>query len=286
MGLSGDIGSLLALVNSRRVLAIQGHYGSHKTAIAFRLAIELCEAYDYQHIVSNCGSVLTDDLSTIELDDLNRLNTVVVLDEAGEFIEKAADTKGWLAFLRKLNVCLLLPTVDNLPKRVTKLELSRTDNYQSLGFDMVTFGISLDGGMTKDEKFKVNWRNPSEIFGLYDTDAFPSDADEILDFLREKTSQAASKRGYDKTATKYQVQVRSLFGGGENVEISGMETSGGQTHIEQEIQTLASDAVPVPLVATSSRRGAVFANALSRLNPIHWFARRYNITHRQIREKG
>jgi len=282
MGFYGDSSSLLGLINSRRCVAIQGHYGSGKTALAFRLAIEMIERYGYKHIVSNCDSVITDDYNSIELDENGHLNAVVILDEAGESITKMSDTKGWLAFPRKLNICLLLATWDSLPSNVTKVELSRVENYESLGFSMWVYGISLDGGKTKDDKFKVTWRNPAEIFGVYDTDGFGGGSDEILEWLKTRTSQAAQKRGYVSTAQKYVTQ-RSLFDRDVHGQISGMEDIGGQADDKQSIQATESSAVSVLQPESQVRQNSFFTSALHRLNSLARRNRRSAVDGRALR---
>lgn len=242
---------LLNQITSRRVCAIQGHYGTFKTSLAFRLAIELVEKYGYRYIVSNCYSNITDDMRDVVPDDKGRIDTVIILDEAGEFIHSTKDTKGWLAFLRKLNACLLIPTMDSLPSNLTRLEVSRSGNNQALGIDSVTYTISFDGGSTKDDRYNFTWNRPSEIYGLYDTDAYPSDAADIMEWLKMSTAKAAQKLNYGKTAMKYapasfgfdigNYQNGSPESQSTSEQVSTVETGGGQVDKLPQVQAAKFD---------------------------------------------
>jgi hypothetical protein len=202
-------------LNNYRVLTIDGRYGGGKTALAFRAAYELCTNYGYRYILSNCRSVWTDSPSSVQLRNNaagkpQYLDAVIILDEGGLFLKLSRDTDDYLAFLRKANVVLILPSVSEVARSLRSLTIQRVFNGQTLGLPAWVYTFLVSKGHIREKTSLVWWR-PSEIFGIYDTDASPTDDGGLGDFLvdwkdivdeREKERQKTDEiRYHGKRAT-------------------------------------------------------------------------------------
>ena len=177
---------------------------------------------------------------TLSKDDLRgyapKLDAILILDEAGEFLGSRSQANEWLAYLRKLNVVLLLPSVRPPASDVRFLNVGRTMNWNVIGVPCWTYAGHLDGVGGVDEKFTFYWWFPSEIYGIYDTDGFPSDADTLLNFPKTMTAQAAKVLGYDNTARKNSIYEQSTDASGRTIaeQVSSVvDVEGAIDHLEQ-----------------------------------------------------
>jgi len=211
---------LTRYIANYRVCWLAGRYGGGKTALAFRLAYEFMRGGDYRYLLTNVKSAWSDDPATCTLRDGKYLDAVIILDEAGEFMASRSDARKWLVYLRKLNVILLMPSVLPPSSDVRFLSIRRLWNGQSLGLPYWMYRVRLESGDIS-EKLLLNWFFPSEIYGIYDTDGYPSDADEILEHIKTYIAQAAKTLGYEATASRQQYAGRrTVFSTGDDEQIS------------------------------------------------------------------
>jgi hypothetical protein len=173
---------LMGLVRAYRVVYVAGRYGSGKTALAVRLAYELLESGFATRCVANFPVVFADDWEQLNIEDPYASNTVVILDEGGLFLETRGDTKELLAFLRKMNITLIIPSVHPPANRIRAVTIQRLINLQALGLPAWLYSVYLASGHIKEES-KFLWWRPSEIFGTYDTLSAPVDDDGIGEWL-------------------------------------------------------------------------------------------------------
>lgn len=232
----------LGYVRTQRVAWFDGEYGSGKTALAFRTALWLAELGIVRHIVSNLKSPICTPLDEIELRPGNpsrdgripmHADVAVVLDEAGTFIQSTRDTDGYLAALRKLNIYLLLPSVEPLPLKLAKLVVERTYNWAGLGVPIWQYGFRLRT-VNKREKSNFFWRNPTEIYGVYDTIGYPTDDSEIKEYMGKWTKTLAVGGGYNAPKAKstfYSIPYSDASGetstqGQQSAELAAVEALG------------------------------------------------------------
>lgn len=186
-------------VRQFRCVWFDGKYGSGKTALAMRTALQLCEMGVCRYILSNLQSPLVTRPADVELRPGVRgawhADAAIVLDEAGTFIKSTRDSDGYLAALRKLNVILLLPSVEPLPPKLARLVVERTYDWGTIGLPFWQYALSVTTRKQK-EATSFFWRSPSEIYGIYDTIGYPTDDNEIKEYLNEWTKKLAVSTGY------------------------------------------------------------------------------------------
>lgn len=197
---------LTNLVNFRSC-TLRGRTGGGKTALAFRLAYELVEKRGFRYIFSNCASVWNDRPDDMVMQN-GTIDAVFVLDEAGLFLKSNADAEKYMAFMRKLNIVMIFPSVQRVPASIRFLNAQRVMNWQTVGLPMWQYKMSLDNGDSVDHS-TFYWWNPSEIYGIYDTKGFPVSDNGLAARLSSWTKQAMKEAGY-----------------GEGVEIYGASTGG------------------------------------------------------------
>lgn len=178
-----------------RVCYIGGRPGSGKTSLAFRMAYELYKRGFVRYIISNCRSVWSEPLERVVLRDGKFVDACIVLDEAGLFMQSGKDADKFLAFLRKLNVVLIMPSVSKPAAKVQAVTVQRLFNYQVAGLPLWSYRMDLMSGRI-EESTSFYWLHPSEIFGVYDTGGFPADDAQIAEYQNKWTLQAAATYGY------------------------------------------------------------------------------------------
>lgn len=163
--------NVLPLIEGERILAIVGRYGSGKSAMAFRLGYELIKRKKAKHLVSNIPCVWSVPPKEMRLEE-KRLNSVVILDEAGQFLQTGRQASAFILGLRKLNTILILPSKLDVPRKVRAVTLERVFNAQVVGLPLWVYRWRLASGSRKDTGL-IYWSNPHEIFGVYSTSAYP-----------------------------------------------------------------------------------------------------------------
>lgn len=185
----------LGYLRTYRIVHIGGRYGGGKTALAQKLAADLLESGFCRYLVSNVRSVWQDEPADVVLRDGLYADAVVVLDEGGLFLKSSFDAEKFLAFLRKLNIVLIIPSVLPPSSRVRMLSIQRTMNLQSVGLPLWLYTTTLWYGHVK-ENTRFGWWMPSEIYGVYDTLGFPSDDAGLGEWVEKWTNKAAKSHGY------------------------------------------------------------------------------------------
>lgn len=232
MLINGDLA--VNTLKAFHILALTGRYGGGKTALAFRLAYELLKDGTCEHLVSNVPSVWSEPLESVNFNEKNELNTVVIIDEAGVFLKTGRDVDAYLAAMRKMGVYLILPSVLAVPRKVAFFKVRRDVNYQRMGLPIWEYKYMLYQDGAKDEA-KFWWYKPSEIFGVYDTKAMPVDDAGISEWLLDKVEKIAIK-------TKQGKRTRKSADGSVHQLLSPMEDGGGEYGDVMEAAEIFSEA--------------------------------------------
>jgi hypothetical protein len=181
MGLVGA-DEFLRYVELTRYLWISGRFGGGKTALAFEIAGSLIDTERFTHLYSNCASVWADDPSRLQLREGLYADSAIVLDEAGLFVRDNKTAQRWLAFLRKFNIVLILPSFAPPAPSFQNLRVRRLLDGGAFGLPFWLYGWKYEDRDIK-EGGRFFWWQPADIFGTYDTQSIPSDADELLNML-------------------------------------------------------------------------------------------------------
>lgn len=206
-------GMFLRAVRDYKVLWLDGRYGGGKTLLAFYIAREIVRRGDARYICANIPSVWNDGLETVmaNVRSGQYLDTVLILDEAGLFLDNAGKAKSFNSFLRKYNVTLLLLSVQPPANILQRFSLYREINWSAFGLPVWQYKATLktghSSGKANKDMFRFYLTNPQAMFGLYDTEATPTDAEAINNMIKEHLVNVEREKG------KGNVQLSTLEGG-------------------------------------------------------------------------
>lgn len=188
--------SFLGNLRTFRVCWLGGRYGGGKTALAFRLAYELVKSGFSRYVLTNVQSPWADKPSDVQVRAGQYIDSVIIADEGGLFLKTKRDTEEFIAFNRKFNTVVLVPSVIKPSNVITGLTVRRTVNLQPAGIPLWVFEMRLVSDKVYKEHFY--WWKPQEIFGLYATEDIPVDDDEIGLFLTEHLEKVKKSSGKSK----------------------------------------------------------------------------------------
>lgn len=154
---------LLHMFRDQRYMWIAGRFGSFKTGFAIRLGMEFVERGWSDHILCNFPCAVATDLH--RLPRLDRC--FVILDEAGNWMDNV-QLRSSIAFLRKLDLYIVFPSVIEPPFKARTLNMQMTFSWLNWGIPLLRYSVELDNVRVK-EKYHIHWWNPKEVFGLWDT---------------------------------------------------------------------------------------------------------------------
>lgn len=176
----------LAIFRHARVLWIGGLFGKHKTSFAYALA----ETYLKQgyRLVTNNLSVWADRKDDVDFDDDGKLHVVVVLDEAGLDVKFRVQAERMTAFLRKMDVYIIMPSFWPPAQMLRFFVLQPTINWRMIGLPMVQYRWSVRLKMW-DAAGWFLWAFPERVYGTYSSLDPGEDAQVILDWLADKAAE-------------------------------------------------------------------------------------------------
>lgn len=182
-----NVAPTLGLIMSYRCVYIGGGMGSGKTLVAYRLAWELLRTGQFRYLVSNGRNVWANEVGSVvpraNADGQPQfLDAVIVLDEGGHIIEGAAHGAAMKAFARKLNIVVLVPSVEPPPANMRVLQMARTFNGAVFGLPLQWWSVTLSTRFFRGKYGFGVWR-PQQMYGIYDTEDFTQDEDEIQAML-------------------------------------------------------------------------------------------------------
>lgn len=172
-----------------RTLWISGRYGGGKTALSVWLALELVKQGYASSIVTNTELLFASPVDVLRADQIHDMqDCAVILDEAWLLLPMGASSgkvQEWLAYLRKNNQHVILPSVLPLARQVSNFVIERSFNGMGIGlpFWLYTYQLrSASIGKSKPDTGRFMWYKPSRSFGLYDHRARPGDKYYVYSF--------------------------------------------------------------------------------------------------------
>lgn len=247
IGADGVVGML----KNYRVMWINGRYGGGKTALAHMLAHELLRSGFSRYLISNTRSVWRDDPAKVQLRDGVLADSVMILDEGGMFLQTGREADQYLAFMRKMNIVLIIPSVQPPSARVRFLTVQRFMTLGAVGLPMWLYSMTLMSGGIR-EQMRFAWWKPQEIFGIYDTVGAPTDDGGIDEYLKAWTVQL-------KSSTRSLSKYRGGASGAISEISQGVDTGGSGIVREQSDSQL-------PAVGGIGRDAEVIAEAAEEIS--------------------
>lgn len=185
-----------AIITSYRLCAITGRFGGHKTSLAYKLAEKYLE--QGYRLVSNNRSVWLDDMEKVDFDEENHLKTVVLLDEGGLYFRNNRQIEAVASYARKMDMIYLFPSFYPVARVAQVLSCQAIFNLNSAGLPLYFYRWRVKIGSFQDAGTFV-WVDPSEIYGIYDTQDPGENGNEIVDWLIRKTEEFRRRTGRNIT---------------------------------------------------------------------------------------
>lgn len=166
---------VLRYITLFRTCWIGGRYGGGKSALAVHLALQLIAEGHCTKVAANMPLHLGVAGRAIEADEVQALTDVaIILDEGWNQLGKGSDNhklKMWLAYLRKRNQYVLMPSVLDLARQLMVFTIERRFNFIPLGLSAWLYQWRLrTGGITKrsEQTGYFVWSKPQAAFAFYD----------------------------------------------------------------------------------------------------------------------
>lgn len=187
-----------------RMVWICGRFGGGKTALAVYIAQWLCRKGYARYIASNIRLGFGRELRSVSAGDLRHYDCngptfrdmVILMDESWQVLGKGASRKAvieWLAFMRKGNNFLIMPSVLPLVQEVNVLKVERMFNGLVLGLPGWLYRWSLGDYRRGGDRGHYWFSNPQQVFGLYDTTQIPSEDYTIYDTWEEEDNRLETR---------------------------------------------------------------------------------------------
>lgn len=170
---------LIHYATTFRTVWFGGRYGGGKTSLAVWLALGLVEQRYASTIISNLPLALDGEQIIGREEARSASDAVLILDEGWQELEVGSSNrsiKEWLAFLRKQNQIVLLPSVLPLARQVSVFTVERRFNGYPFGLPIWVYRWRLNTGAITRRSSELGWLwwvRPSDVFGVYDHEYRP-----------------------------------------------------------------------------------------------------------------
>lgn len=193
-----------------RLVWISGNLRSHKTSLAFRLAIEIMKRKDLfgdmRQVFSNCTSLINQDIDEIIWRDESYLDAVIIYDEAGKFIsgsDGTAISKILTQDVGKANAIVLMPSKSYINNNSWNMIIYRLKSFESFGIPLLLYEYqSFVAKGVKGRSGKFFWWGPSEVYGLYNSMERINDDGGLWTVLEQINKRGLKINPYKKLSIK------------------------------------------------------------------------------------
>lgn len=178
-------------VANNRVVWLWGRFGSGKTLLSLYIAQWLVENEYAAYVSSNIpvkGAVQPHEMPVPYKD------SAIILDEAFLYMDNWLVAKRYLAFSRKLNHYIIMPSVWAPSPRLRTFAAMRVLNLYNMGLPLWIFHWWVDMGRFSDKGY-FGLAMPHRAFGLYDTRYIPADDGGIQAAMKETMIREGFKQG-------------------------------------------------------------------------------------------
>lgn len=175
-----------------RMVWLSGRFGGGKTSLAIAIALWLTRRNYARYIASNIELAVGREVACVAAAELRRVScdgpvyrdTVILMDEAWITLGKGSGRKSvvdWLAYMRKGNNFLIMPSVLPLVPEVGVLRVERVFNGLAFGLPVWLYRWSLGDHRKGGDRGWHLFSYPQRVFGLYDSTVIPSEDYKIYD---------------------------------------------------------------------------------------------------------
>lgn len=265
--------NVMRLIRNYRVLFIGGRFGGGKTSLAFRIAYDLKIKGDVRYIFANTHSIWNDNPDDVVLRENDNgkkqfVDAVLILDEGGLFLETGWEAKAFIAFLRKMNIIVIIPSYEPPALKLKTLTIQRVFNWQAIGLPLWQYRLDLNFMKVKSKE-NFFWWQPNEVFGLYDTQGMPEDDAYFSTYFKEWQRQAQDAQGYERKKLTFFTAQNSIIPLSDNPPrdkggLPEVSNDGGVGQVEifrrltstlEESAQAYTDAVSILAEQKSNKRG-------------------------------
>lgn len=187
--------AFLRLLAAYRVVWLSGRFGGGKTSLGVWLAAWLTANKYAANIVSNIDISGRAFPVPVPLKD-----SAIMLDEAWMYVDTWNDVKSYAAFLRKMNLYLIMPSVWPPHPRLRILEVHRIFNGRVVGLPFWVYRWSLSMASIGEKGFFALFY-PERCFQFYDTEYIPKDDGGIVAAMASTIGELPESDG-DKRGRK------------------------------------------------------------------------------------
>lgn len=172
-------GTFLYMVEMCKSVWFSGRFGGGKTSGCYIVASWLYANRKVDHIMSNIPDEVSDPVTAPVK------KTAMIIDESWQFLAGWEDVKAYAAYLRKLELILLMPSVFPPNPRLRMLSTWRVwDGYTcGLPFWFYKWQMTMNG--VRESGLWAIF-NPAAVFGMFDTKFIPQNDNGLVDAI-EKT---------------------------------------------------------------------------------------------------
>lgn len=210
-----------------RMIWICGRFGGGKTSLGVQIARWLTSKGYARYVASNIQLNVGTVVRVVSPADLRRYDCkgpvfrdmVILFDEAWQNLGKGASRKeiiSWLAFMRKGNNFLIMPSVLPLVQEVNVLKVERFFNGMALGVPVWLYRWNLGDHRKGGDRGWYMFSNPSQVFGFYDTTAIPSEDFTIYDTWQAEAEAEEDNRFVARVEGVVDPNLQSVDSGGDN----------------------------------------------------------------------
>lgn len=201
--------AFLKLLSAYRVCWLSGRFGGGKTSLGVWLASWLVQQNYAAHIVSNIDITGRTFPPPLPIKD-----SAIMLDEAWIYIDTWNDVKAYAAFLRHMNLYLIMPSVWPPHPRLRILEVHRVFNGRVIGLPVWFYRWSLSMASIREKGFFA-LAYPQRCFKFYDTEYIPKDDGGIVAAMASSIGELPGGSNGKRSRRQTSSEVGGGTGGSE-----------------------------------------------------------------------
>lgn len=157
--------AIVGILKETRFLTVSGFTNAGKTSFCVALAEMYAMKYGYR-VVANFPLVFAENPNEIHLMEDGMAHVFIILDEGGVWLSNV-DVKAFKAFLAKLDIIIVIPSFQEVPRGFRTQELEAGINFGKVGLANIVEYRWIVKRTTKDDVGRLIWLNARSPWGKY-----------------------------------------------------------------------------------------------------------------------